>query len=205
MDISADELQPFRFQGQFYDGETGLHYNRFRYYDSDVGMFISRDPIGLMGGFNVFAYAPNPVHWIDPSGLAKAPTPKKYDVGLYGDHRAGLDGKNLDFDSHHVGQKNIMKDLVANYDPKNAPAIVVPKTGHTKGHPDLPEGKTVVSRSKINPNTGKPFTSARDLLARDIMELRRVYPDIPNSTLKEIIDLNKKMYPEMRVNPNKCL
>ena len=36
-----------------------------------VGMFISRDPIGLMGGFNVFAYAPNPVGWIDPWGLAK--------------------------------------------------------------------------------------------------------------------------------------
>ena len=70
LDVSADELQPFRFQGQFFDGETGLHYNRFRYYDSDVGMFISRDPIGLMGGFNVFAYAPNPIHWIDPWGLA---------------------------------------------------------------------------------------------------------------------------------------
>ena len=47
-----------------------LHYNRFRYYDSDVGMFISRDPIGLLGGSNVFQYAPNPVMWIDPWGLS---------------------------------------------------------------------------------------------------------------------------------------
>ena len=69
LDVSADELQPFRFQGQFFDGETGLHYNRFRYYDSDVGMFISRDPIGLLGGNNVFQYAPNPIGWIDPWGL----------------------------------------------------------------------------------------------------------------------------------------
>ena len=69
--ISENELQPFKFQGQSLDVETGLHYNRFRYYDSDVGMFISRDPIGLMGGFNVFAYAPNPVGWIDPWGLSK--------------------------------------------------------------------------------------------------------------------------------------
>ena len=52
-----------------FDVETGLHYNRFRYYDSDVGMFIQRDPIGLMGGNNVFAYAPNPVIWVDPVGL----------------------------------------------------------------------------------------------------------------------------------------
>ena len=69
--ISESELQPIKFQGQSLDIETGLHYNRFRYYDSDVGMFISRDPIGLLGGNNVFQYAPNPVGWIDPYGLAK--------------------------------------------------------------------------------------------------------------------------------------
>ena len=68
--ISESELQPIKFQGQSLDTETGLHYNRFRYYDSDVGMFISRDPIGLMGGNNIFQYAPNPVGWIDPWGLS---------------------------------------------------------------------------------------------------------------------------------------
>lgn len=69
--IIESDLQPIRFQGQFFDTETSLHYNRFRYYDSDVGMFIQRDPIGLLGGSNVFAYAPNPVMWVDPWGLAK--------------------------------------------------------------------------------------------------------------------------------------
>ncbi len=63
--------QPLRFQGQYYDQETGLHYNRFRYYDPGIGRFISQDPIGLMGGFNLYQYAPNPVVWIDPFGLAK--------------------------------------------------------------------------------------------------------------------------------------
>ena len=71
LNVSADELQPIRFQGQFFDIETNLHYNRFRYYDSDVGMFVSRDPIQLEGGLNTFAYAPNPVNWIDPFGLEK--------------------------------------------------------------------------------------------------------------------------------------
>ena len=69
--ISENQLQPIKFQGQSLDTETGLHYNRFRYYDSDVGMFISRDPIGLLGGSNIFAYAPNPVMWIDPWGLSR--------------------------------------------------------------------------------------------------------------------------------------
>lgn len=73
LQVSADEIQPLRFQGQSYDIETGLHYNRFRYFDPDLGMFISRDPIGLMGGNNVFAYAPNPTGWIDPFGLSNQP------------------------------------------------------------------------------------------------------------------------------------
>ncbi|QOW47003.1 MULTISPECIES: RHS repeat-associated core domain-containing protein [unclassified Acinetobacter] len=60
-----------RFQGQYFDQETGLHYNRYRYYSPYVGRFISKDPIGLLGGFNTFAYAPNPVEWVDPLGLAK--------------------------------------------------------------------------------------------------------------------------------------
>ncbi len=63
--------QPLRFQGQYYDAETGLHYNRFRYYDPDAGRFISQDPVGLAGGLNLYAYAPNPLTWIDPLGLTK--------------------------------------------------------------------------------------------------------------------------------------
>lgn len=61
---------PIRFQGQYFDDETGLHYNRYRYYDPHSGRFISRDPAGLLGGFNVHSYAPNPIHWVDPLGLA---------------------------------------------------------------------------------------------------------------------------------------
>ena len=62
--------QSIRFQGQWHDVETGLHYNRFRYYDPDIGRFIHQDPIGLLGGINLYQYAPNPLDWIDPSGLA---------------------------------------------------------------------------------------------------------------------------------------
>ena len=59
---------PFRFQGQYQDQESGLHYNRHRYYDPEIGRFISRDPIGLFGGMNNFMYATNPVEWVDPLG-----------------------------------------------------------------------------------------------------------------------------------------
>ncbi|HZZ80445.1 MAG TPA: RHS repeat-associated core domain-containing protein [Gemmataceae bacterium] len=58
-----------RFQGQQEDAETGLHYNRYRYYDPAMGRFISMDPIGLRGGLNVWRYGPNPTQWLDPLGL----------------------------------------------------------------------------------------------------------------------------------------
>jgi RHS repeat-associated protein len=63
-----DVEQNLRFQGQYFDDETGLHYNTFRYYDSEVGRFVTQDPIGLLGGDNLYQYAVNAVRWIDPLG-----------------------------------------------------------------------------------------------------------------------------------------
>ena len=59
-----------RFQGQYFDEESGLHYNRHRYYNPSTGTFTTQDPIGLLGGVNNYQYAPNPVGWIDPFGLS---------------------------------------------------------------------------------------------------------------------------------------
>ncbi len=106
----------------------------------------------------------------------------KYQVGAYKDIK-GVEG----LDAHHVGQKAAKKNLVQNYDPMTAPAINVPKVGHTINGPN-----GIVSRST------KGITDARQLVARDLFELKRVYPDISNSTYKELIEMNKNMYPEMR-------
>ncbi|MDR0244630.1 MAG: DUF6531 domain-containing protein [Burkholderia sp.] len=65
--------QPLRYAGQYADESTGLHYNTFRFYDPDVGRFINQDPIGLMGGDNLYQYADNPIGWTDPLGLARMP------------------------------------------------------------------------------------------------------------------------------------
>ncbi|WDU48618.1 RHS domain-containing protein [Taylorella equigenitalis] len=66
-----------RFQGQYFDAESELHYNTFRYYDPEIGRFISLDPIGLWGGLNNYQYAPNPVEWVDPWGLIRRYKPSK--------------------------------------------------------------------------------------------------------------------------------
>ncbi|MBF5012706.1 RHS repeat-associated core domain-containing protein [Burkholderia pseudomultivorans] len=67
---TARTTQPLRYAGQYADDSTGLHYNTFRYYDPEVGRFINQDPIGLLGGDNLYQYAPNPLSWADPWGLA---------------------------------------------------------------------------------------------------------------------------------------
>ena len=61
---------PFKYQGQYEDAETGLYYNRFRYYDPNAGSYISQDPISVAGGLNVYSYVYDTSTWIDILGLS---------------------------------------------------------------------------------------------------------------------------------------
>jgi RHS repeat-associated protein len=61
---------PFRYQGQYEDSETGLYYNRFRYYLPEEGIYLSQDPIGLAGNNpTLYGYVKDPNTWIDRFGL----------------------------------------------------------------------------------------------------------------------------------------
>jgi len=71
-EMSSSQSLNIRFPGQYYDQETQLHYNYYRYYDPDTGRYITSDPIGLAGGLNSFGYVDaSPTNAIDPSGLIK--------------------------------------------------------------------------------------------------------------------------------------
>ena len=118
----------------------------------------------------------------------------EFSVGAYKD----LHGKIPGLDAHHVGQSALMKKMVPDYDHATAPAILVPLEGHTKRKGVL----GVVSR-----NTGKGApTTPRDVLARDLKEMRRVYQDKDNRInpqLQELSRMNKTMYPDSFKNPNR--
>ncbi|WP_419789266.1 RHS repeat-associated core domain-containing protein [Pseudomonas koreensis] len=97
LDVSEID-NPLRFQGQYFDAETGLHYNRHRYYNPGTGRFLTPDPIKLAGGLNNYLYVSNPTGWVDPLGLQQCPgsdsakpaTPVK--TGNYLDKPANADG-----------------------------------------------------------------------------------------------------------------
>ena len=107
---------PLRFQGQLEDAETGLFYNRLRYYDPEAGLYLSPDPIGLEGGLRPFGYGPNPVRWVDPLGLLPDPPPPPTPKG---NTLPGYDGKKTEgwfvrpdgSEQHHLGAATAARRL----------------------------------------------------------------------------------------------
>ena len=122
--------QPFRLQNQYFDEETGLHYNLMRYYEPEAGRFVNQDPIGLLGGDNLYAFAPSTQAWVDPLGLANL-----FDIGTYGSLNS----------STHVGDGLQAHELIRHealvqngYTTKNNrlsqnPAIALDLDHHTRG------------------------------------------------------------------------
>jgi RHS repeat-associated protein len=74
---TKQETVPLRYQGQYYDSETSLSYNRNRYFDTRLNLFISHDPLGVFEGPNLYAYGLNTTSWIDPLGLSCTNLPSR--------------------------------------------------------------------------------------------------------------------------------
>lgn len=56
-------------KNQYFDEETELHYNLMRYYEPEAGQFVNQDSIGLVGGDNLYQFAPSVQAWVDPAGI----------------------------------------------------------------------------------------------------------------------------------------
>ncbi|EPH9898148.1 RHS repeat domain-containing protein, partial [Providencia stuartii] len=173
----------FRFAGQYEDRETGLYYNRFRYYDKDSGQYISPDPIGLLGGLNPYSYVHNPTKFIDPYGLSS------FDPFMH--------GEITDFPKDlHFGQNRIapnFSSIGSQADPLIAGRPILDVANDIKvGHisPD-----TFVISYTIDPATGKPVTLNNRGLAA-IIESGKYpqhaiyvpYEKVPKHLVKDILD-----------------
>jgi RHS repeat-associated protein len=161
---------PFRYQGQYEDSETGLYYNRFRYYSPEEGMYLSQDLIGLAGGSStLYKYVNDVNYWVDIMGLKPV---KEGDVGAFGS-LAGEVGDELT--AHHMPQDAL------GFLPKNeGGAIVINQTEHTKTRTYAGKGAT----TKIT-DSGRPF---KDVLTDDIVDLRKISGGKYDNSIKKLIN-----------------
>ncbi|WP_297955218.1 polymorphic toxin type 47 domain-containing protein, partial [uncultured Neisseria sp.] len=133
--------QPFRLQNQYCDTETGLHYNFFRYYDPNSGRFINQDPIGLWGGENLYAFAPNAQGWVDPLGLAEVEHAPDFDSA----RRAAF---------KKAGMTNPSEVQFSKYDPKTGTVVEFKGRGGAKVAYDAPHADMDVSAGHDKPHVG---------------------------------------------------
>ena len=89
---------PFLFQGQYYDTEIELAYNRFRYYDPEDGRYISQDPIGLLGGLLFYGYVHDSNVYSDPLGLSSTAL------------NTALGGSKSGMQAHHIIPEKVWND-----------------------------------------------------------------------------------------------
>jgi RHS repeat-associated protein len=149
---------PLRLQGQYYDEETGLAYNRHRYYDPHFGAFISQDPLGQAAGTDLYAYGPSVWNWVDVFGLNCTKTVTVYRVEGPGNSRVnvGADG--------NVSIPDTKKMLHVSFgDPAHAEYFL--KKTHARGHTDnvikafeVPESVVKdIQEQAVPQNMGKKF------------------------------------------------
>ena len=128
----AQNFNLLRFQGQYFDTEIGLHYTRHRYYDSRLGRFIGKDPIGFLGGINIYMFAPNPTEWIDPLGLAR-----KCQLGTYESLTSLETNRGDQLDAHEFIRHEALEQIGLTPEGKrnkNNPSIAIPRPMHVDAH-----------------------------------------------------------------------
>ena len=159
---------PFRQLGQYEDEETGVYYNRFRYYDPNTGTYISQDPISILGGVNTFAYVFDCNIGIDIMGL----TVTVAQVDTYGELlKNSTVGDDLEF--HHIPQ-----DKLGFLPRKEGIAVVMPKSEHAMTRTYKTKGRITASLDK-----NRAF---KDILKDDLVDLRKISPKYDDAIIKII-------------------
>ena len=143
--IAGSVTNNLRFLGQYFDKETGLHYNYFRDYKPEIGRYLQRDPIGFKGGINPYNYTNNPVNWTDPFGLYDC----TYDVSDHTMTCTPNNSGNPTFSSSDYVSGN-------NLDPNCCDCQDNPNRDDVAFHGPIPDGDYTIEAQRTN-------SSRRDL------------------------------------------
>ncbi|QNQ18546.1 hypothetical protein HF650_01585 [Kosakonia sp. SMBL-WEM22] len=167
-----DTPQSLRFQGQYLDRETGLHYNTFRYYDPASGCYTQMDPIGLLGGLNTYTYVIDPLGWVDPLGLCKVDLTEHRKDHILNRHRHGANkpdktqfpaGWSDDDILHHVSDVATDPNSVSGVGKWNSPDVTGTREGidiridfYPPNHPEYAGKISTSYPTNTPPNPPKP-------------------------------------------------
>ena len=149
---------PFLFQGQYYDRETELAYNRFRYYSPQMGMYVSQDPIGITGGIlNLYGYVNDTNAWTDAFGK---------EATLYNIDKHGQQPRPRgNLQSHHIIQDEWAKNQgYVNYSSSDAPSILLDATPGNNMHAIITNRQNQRRDARIAAGQGKWSSSLEDEL-----------------------------------------
>jgi len=168
---------PLRFAGQYEDQETGLFYNRFRYYDPVDGRYLSPDPLGIDAELNAFSFVPSPFSWVDPLGLEwnyrlVNSSGKVYYHGKAGDdvpphkvmqrHRTKPDGKprmGMNDRMEQISPRGTAKDTVRGVEQEGKKV--------TKKCATNPRGNKINAAGPRNSGTPKRIKDGRSFITRN--------------------------------------
>ncbi|WP_438282159.1 RHS repeat-associated core domain-containing protein [Pseudomonas alabamensis] len=180
--------QNLRFQGQYLDRETGLHYNTFRFYDPDVGRFTQPDPIGLSGGHQLYGYAPNPESWIDPLGWRTLTGKTKNGMNRVSPEWRSLHGPASMREHHMIPQEMLRMPAVKNQ--MKAAGIADPKRYIDKQISYIPNATHAdIHKAGWNPEWKAWFGENPKFTQRDLQKQIRVMMqkyNVPKATRNHI-------------------
>ncbi|MGJ7033327.1 DUF6531 domain-containing protein [Niabella hirudinis] len=172
-------LVPQLYQGQYVDEETGLAYNRFRYYDNESGNYISQDPIGLWGGLHQYKYIIDPNTWIDIFGQNGA---QQHNIAPHGQQPS----PRSPYQSHHIVQDEWAKTQgYSDYSSKKAPSILLDATPGSNQHAIITARQNARRDARIAAGKGKWSTSLKT-------ELRNARADLTAAGVPKA-EINKAM------------